>query len=149
MPPPATPAPLPRVARGPPGGIAASGRVATQQSPEARLTSGLLKTAREMNWGVLFERSILGHDGDRCLTPVDPPVQTSAENIVLETDLAWIQEGPTVGRTDIRRIEELRPNVVDIEELALQRPAIAERILVARTDRPTRERLFVVRRNSG
>jgi signal transduction histidine kinase len=45
----------------------------------------------------------------------------------------------SVGRTGIRRIEELGPAIVDIEEFALPRPAIAERVLVARTDRPTGE----------
>src|SRR5262245_48767274 len=107
-----------------------------------------LETARE-TFGGFLERSILGHDGDRRLAPVKSPVQTGAENIVLQTDLAWIQEGPTVGRTSVSRIEEARPTVVDIKELALPRPAVAERILVARTDCPTRKRPFVVRRSGG
>ena len=58
---------------------------------------GSSKTAREIARGALFERSILGHDGDGRLAPVEPPVQAGAENIVLQTDLAWSQEGPTVG----------------------------------------------------
>src|SRR5262245_44835590 len=113
------------------------------------MTSGLPRDRSRNVWGGFLERSILGHDGDRRLAPVEPPVQAGAENIVLQTDLAWIQEDSTVGRTVARRIEEARPAVVNIEELALPRPAIAERILVARTDRPARERPFVVRRNTG
>jgi hypothetical protein len=112
------------------------------------LPRGSSKTAREMLGGFL-ERSILGHDGDRRLAPVEPPVQAGAEDVVLETDLAWVQEGPAIDRTGIRRIKELRPAVIDIEKFALPRPAIAERILIARTDCPTRERSLVVRRSGG
>jgi len=78
------------------------------------MTSGSsLEIAREMLGGFL-ERSILGHDGDRRFAPVEPPVQPGAENIVLQTDLAWIQEGVTVGRTGTSRIEEARPAVVNM-----------------------------------
>src|SRR5262245_20552370 len=55
-----------------------------RRTPRRDLPRGSSKTAREMNWGILFERSILGHDGDRCLAPVaEAIVQPEAESVIV------------------------------------------------------------------